>query len=457
MKNSLTTSVSLTVAAFLFATACTPADSVDATESTTASSTTVASTSSTTSEPSPSTGSTTVAAEGAAELFDLQDVIRRIDAGFVAAKNVWSGYDPNDEPIVLALKDDAGELRGVLAINHPKAVELGDAEKLDTSSTSLDSAYLVTNVAAEEAERLQQMPTFDFHMKIKGVDSFAMNAGGEEFFDPETADYTATLIHEVFHRFQDSGFQGGIGGQDVDGYAYTADNIELATLEDRALVAAIQAESGEARTDAARSFAAIRLARLEADPRVKLDNSQERFEGTARYLEHKFAGADEQYSYNETNFDRDLVTDPLAAGGVKEHYGFGRFYAGGAAILHVLDLLGVENAADRVNAGESPSEVLIDVVGVERNEVEALVAAAKKGLDPEGQLAANAEQAAQKALQEPSVFGDVGEGADDLGDDVPDSEGREITAEEIACLAERGVDLDGGKEISDEDFDACFS
>ncbi len=454
MKNFRTPSLSVALVALVFAAACTPSDAGPTadTPSTTSASTSGPMTTSpdVESQASPdSTGSAT-------ELFDLNSVVRRIDSGFAAAKTVWSGYDPNEEPIVLALKDAEGELQGVLAINHPKATEIGDATALNIGGTSLRSAHVVTSIATAEAKRLQEMPTFDFHMDIKGVDSFAMNAGGDEFFNPETADYTATLIHEVFHRFQDSGFQGGIGGQDVDGYAYTPENIELATLEDRALVEAIRAESGEARTDAARSFAAIRLARLDADPRVKLDNSQERFEGTARYLEHKFAGVDEQYSYNETNFDQDLVTDPLAAGGVKEHYGFGRFYAGGAAILHVLDLLGVEDAAERVNAGESPAEVLIDAVGVEQGQVEALVAEAKRNLDPLGQLADSAADAAEKAQQEPSVFGDFSGGTDEDPGDVPGGEGREITTEEIACLAERGVDLDDGKEISDEDFDACI-
>lgn len=469
MKNSLTTSVSFTVAAFLFATACTPVDAVDPSESVAAPSTTAESTSSPTSpttSASPTTSTSPAAGEegagssgevAAAELFDLQDVVRRIDAGFVAAKDVWSGFDPNAEPIVLALKDNADGLQGVLAINHPMATELGDAEELDISGTALTSAHLVTNVAAEEARRLQNLQGFDFHMQIKGLDSFAMVAGGNDsFFDPETADYTATLIHEVFHRWQDSGFEGGIGGQDVEGYAYTPENIELAALEDRALIEALKAESEEARTEAARSFASIRLVRLAADPRVRLDNSQERFEGTARYLEHKFAGADEQYSYNETNFDQDLYDDPLDAGRVKDHYGFGRFYGGGAAILQVLAQLGVDDAAERVNAGESPAEVLIDIVGVQSEEAPALVEAAKKNLDPLGQLADSAATAAEQAKGEPPVFGDVPGGSVEGLDDVPEGEGTEITSEEIACLIDRGVDLNSGQEISDEDFEACI-
>ena len=89
-------------------------------------------------------------------------------------------------------------------------------------------------------------------------------------------DWTATFIHEMFHCFQPTHFQGTFGDQGAENYAYTADNLELATLEERTLAAVVTAEDATAREMAVRRFAAIRLVRCQAAPRVALDNDQER-------------------------------------------------------------------------------------------------------------------------------------------------------------------------------------
>ena len=125
-------------------------------------------------------------------------------------------------------------------------------------------------------------------------------------------DWTATFIQEMFHCFQPTHFQGTFGDQGVENYAYTADNLELATLEERTLAAAVTAEDATARETAVRRFAAIRLVRCQAAPRVALDNDQERFGGRARYLEHRLAGGDTRFTYHGGNYDIDLLGDPDA-------------------------------------------------------------------------------------------------------------------------------------------------
>ena len=203
-------------------------------------------------------------------------------------------------------------------------------------------------------------------------------------------------------------FRGPLGDQDVENYAYTADNLELATLEERALAAAVTADDATMRETAARRFAAIRLVRWQADPRVVLDNDQERFEGTARYLEHRLAGGDTRFAYHGGNYDVDLLGDPDAVwelgDTVKGYYGFDRFYATGAAILRVLDLLGAVGVAEAVTEGRAPADLLIEHLGVTPAEAPQLVADARAAYDPDNEPPAAAERAAATALAEGSVF-----------------------------------------------------
>ena len=385
---------------------------------------------------------------------DLQEIVRRIGDGYQRIDGRWPGFVPTEHPTVLALKTSDGELDGALAINFPDPNALGDAQELSTEGTNIGSVHHITNLI--EADKLADLSGFDFHMKIGDVDSFAMEAGGpDSFFTPTTNDYVATLLHEMFHRWQDESFSGNISSQDVEGYAYTADNIELAALEDRALIDAAGATTDADREAAARRFAGLRLARIAADDRVgELDTDQERFEGTARYIEHLLAGTDEDYSsFTENDYSVDLFADPAELPGIKEHYGFGRFYASGASILGLLDALGAEGVTAKIEGGFSPAEVLIDFMSVTDADAPGLVEEAKQLYDPQGELVAKAEDAAATAVGEPPVFGDDGFGGGDL---EGDEDGIALTDDDLACLNDRGIDLIGGDQPTDEDIEACL-
>ena len=253
-----------------------------------------------------------------------------------------------------------------------------------------------------------EIPHVEFNGDLSEEDSFAVIAGGvDASLNPAHVDWSAAFIHEMFHRYQVARFRGPLGDQDVKNYAYTADNLELATLEERALAAAVTADDATARETAARRFAAIRLVRWQADPRVALDNDQERFEGIARYLEHRLAGGDTRIAYHGGNYDIDLLGDPDAVWEfgetVKGYYGFGRFYGTGAAILRVLDLLGAVGVAEAVTEGQSPADLLIEHLGVTSAEAPQLVADARAAYDPDNELPAAAERAAAIAATEGPV------------------------------------------------------
>ena len=383
---------------------------------------------------------------------ELDAVIANISDGYRAAESVWNGFVPNDHPTVLPFRTASGEVRTVLAINHPDPDAIGAAVELPTDGLPFRSLHRIDTPT--DLEPYQTLAGFDFHFKAGGVDSFAMIAGGgDEFFDPMTLDYNATLLHEMFHRYQDQAFSGDLGTQDVEGYAYTKDNLALAVLEDRALTEALNADSDDERRVAAERFSALRLVRRAADPRVVLDDNQEMFEGTARFVEAKMAGQNTGYRYHENNFDRDLLTKFMDEG-VKEGFGFGRFYASGAAMLRVAELMGVTDIDKRVEDGESPASILIDATGVDPSSAGQLVEDARANYDPVGALDDEAADAALRAQDEGSVFGDDpnSEGGDG------GAEGFEISEEEEACLSENGFDFDNPNEpITDEMFEACLN
>ena len=389
-----------------------------------------------------------LASDDPASVAGMGKALSLIADGYRGVDGSWPGFVPNEHPVVLAYKDGSGTLVAALAINHPEPDALGDATALDVEGLPFTSAHRIENPT--DREKLESMPTFDFHATLGGIDSFAMNAGGSDrFFDPLTVDYASTLLHEMFHRYQDDAFEGDIGSQDVDGYAYTATNLELAALEERALSEALTASDDADRELAARRFAGLRLARRAADDRVVLDDSQERFEGTARFIEHKLAGDNTDYSFNNGNYEGDLLTD-LEPADVKNNFGFGRFYASGSAALRVAELLGVEDLARRIEADQVPADILIDHLGVTDAEAADLAADARRAYDPLGELPAAAEAAAEQAANEPDPFGETPGGDGGSGPALDD--------DELECLEELGVDVAGEElELTKEQYEACLA
>lgn len=114
--------------------------------------------------------------------------------------------------------------------------------------------------------------------------------------------------------------------------------------------------------------------------------------------------------YGSSNYEIDLFTtlyeflsnDDL---GIKDYFGFVRFYASGAAVLRVLDLLGATGVDQKVQDGKPPVEVLIEHLGVTPTEVDSLVADARVAYDPQDEIATSAARAAAAAEKEGPVFG----------------------------------------------------
>lgn len=341
--------------------------------------------------------------------------IANLAQAYAGVQGVWAGFDPNDHPALAVLKDDSGGIVSVLALNFPSPDQLGSAIELCLEGTPFHSLHRIDDLEADLVPRLTRIRNFEFNAYVQGVDSLVVIARtGDFILDVAKRRWSILFIHEMFHRYQYAAFRGERQPQDFEAYPLTAENLALAALEDRALVEAVSATDGSVREEAGRRFAAIRITRLKADRRIALDNDQERSEGTARYLEQRLAEADVRFRTYMSDHTAALWPDPFwpPGGSVKSYYSFGRFYATGAAILRLLDLLEVEGVQAAVEAGQSPAEVLIEYLSVREIDVEQLVADAHEAYDPLNTLAAASQRNAEAAKQEPPLdFGaEIGDG-----------------------------------------------
>ena len=382
---------------------------------------------------------------------DARSLIESWRSAVSASRGVWPGYDLAAIPTVLVLIDAGGTVTAVVAFNHPDPTPLGGPIlRLD-----VDGHDVAVVGSPADPDALAAMAPFDFFADIGGVDTFVViGQDGAAGIEPGTPGFAALMAHESFHRFQFDNWSSGDVVQDVDGYDFSAANLELVLLENRILIAAYEAGTMVETEHLARQFAAVRTARHERDARTSLDEQQERYEGSARYLNH-LIGDSLGSVRTATNHPGQLVLygdsidrSTAADVGVKFFFGFGRFYSSGATLLALLDRLGVSisDIASGLRDGATPAELLAQRVGPvgTSDPISAIMAEH----DPDAALPVGALTLAELALEEGSV---------DFGIEAPTGT-FEASDDETACLIEHGVDLSADDiTIPDDAARACFN
>ena len=405
----------------------------------------------------PASSTSTGAVAGSIESVsgDARSLIDSWRSAVSESVGIWPGYDLAAIPVVLVSVDGEGNVAAVVAFNHPDPQELGSRVRgLDVDGHRVE---VIDEVA--DPDRLASMAPFDFFADIGGTDTFVLvGQTGQPGMEPGTPQFVALLAHEAFHRHQFDAWVPGDILQDVDGYDFSAENLELVLLEDRILIAAYQAGTLADTERLARQFAAVRSARHDRDGRVGLDEDQERIEGSARYVEHSIGDAIGN-TYNSTNHIGELVhyddsvENPAAlGGGIKSFFGFGRFYSSGATLLALLDRLepsGID-VAERLLEGDTPAQLLAQHVG-SLGDIDAVVAAARAEHDPDSRFAAASAVLSELAAGETTGFG----GADLPGETTSGS--FEVSEDQIACLEDHGLDLSADNiTIPDDITSACL-
>lgn len=368
----------------------------------------------------------------------------------------WPGYDLADIPTVLVSVDAGGRVEAVVAFNHPNSSALGSA----IASVEVDGHRVAVIREPADPEGLVSLAPFDFFADIGGVVTYVLvGQRGEAGREPDTPGFVAMIAHEGFHRYQFDHWVPGATVQDVDGYDFGTENLELVLLENRILVAAYRAATVPETERLAHQFAAVRSARHARDARAALDEEQERMEGSARWIEHRMGDAIGN-TYTSTNHTSELgylddSIDNTAAvlGSVKSFFGFGRYYSSGASVLALLERLDVSSVdiAAWLRDGETPARLLQQRIAP-LGGMDDLVAAARAEHDPDGRLAAAASVLAEVAAGEGRThFGASEVPAETLGP------GYELGDDQVACLQDHGLDLSADSiTIPDDIASACF-
>ena len=386
----------------------------------------------------------------------VEQLLVSVSDGYERIDGEWPGFVPNEYPTAFPVFS-GGELISTILLNHPNPGAVGEAVALDTTDLAFDSAHRVDTPT--DPSNLELISSYELWAPIGDVESFAVRVDPDDptgIFDPADPFFPVLVLHEMFHRYQFDNWLLPLTEQDIDGYAWNPENLELALLEELALDAAVTATDDEARTEAAEHFLAIRQTRLANDDRVNLDEFQELIEGTARYIEHALGYRSEDFGtdtllHNEDNFDADL-TRTFTASSLKEEFGVGRFYGSGAAVTHLIrDDFGVADASERLQNGESPSEILSGVLQLDAPEIGALVVEARATYDPDGEIVAQSVGAAERARNEPAY--DFESDAEIEGEDLV------LDEEQAACFEALGVDFNDPESavgIPIEDLEECF-
>ena len=147
---------------------------------------------------------------------------------------IWPGYELASIPTVLVSVDLEGKVEAVVAFNHPDPQALGSQVR----GFDLDGHQVAVVEEAAYPDELASMAPFDFFADIGGIETFVVVGRSGE---PGTPEFVALLAHEGFHRYQFDRWVPGTAVQDVEGYDFGAQHLELALLENRILIAAYEA------------------------------------------------------------------------------------------------------------------------------------------------------------------------------------------------------------------------
>ncbi len=304
---------------------------------------------------------------------------------------IWNKhYRPQNEPI-LFVRIDEGKFSHAYLINHPAPNRISGAVRINSSAFSdLPPIYQITQLSLQQ---LEFIGNFDFEFPIGGSDVFAVTyqrrsnknirralenettyqiPGESSFADVASDDWILFLAHEIFHRRQFKLWTQFENDQDLASYNFSPENIAMILLEQEILINGLRRQSKKAAQVALIEYAAVRQYRQSRfGLQVKtLDSAQEIYEGTSRYIEHRFGALLGNAELNMNNFAEIIENDQkqLGENNIREQLGFGRFYASGAGVAALLDRAEI-NWKDTIKFGQDFNAIIRDnfVLQNERN------------------------------------------------------------------------------------------
>ena len=277
----------------------------------------------------------------------------------VHGEELWgSTFQFDKNPLMLVHRDNEGNFPFAYLLNHPSAASLPNSELVPIDG--LPPAYKLTDVPNKVL--LNEHIIFDFGMTIGDTPTFimvyngAINAG--PYLNPGSDVWASFLVHEGFHDQQFSSWKSSFNFiQNAANYPLAANDIASIHLEHLLLIDALNAPNKQMRHEALKRFVAVRSERMKASELVNyMDGPQERYEGTALYLEYRleeFLPNPKQLSMNER------LSHALRPNANRHDLTLARFYVTGAALSYLLDEVGIE-WKPLIEMGQSQFKVLDD-------------------------------------------------------------------------------------------------
>ncbi|MBI4667838.1 MAG: hypothetical protein HY747_01430 [Elusimicrobia bacterium] len=272
------------------------------------------------------------------------------NAGDLDSRQIlWQDFKVLDYPILLNVPQDAA-----LLVGHPDP---------PSAYVPYQDAHLPPGLPMAVLEGgLSDAPTMDFDYPVNGRPVFLYEV------DEQADGVFRTVVHERFHIYQKDWkpLLMALPGDWQEPYPVeNVENLAMATLEQKVLADALSAATPLGIRESIRNFAAVRQKRLNLIPTSAyvLELSEERSEGTARYVE---ALADEEIYGNNA---REQIAFMLRTKLGVEQLQKWRFYATGAGMALLLDKKGIL-WKNKVENGLSPWQVLRSNTPIDDSEVE---------------------------------------------------------------------------------------
>lgn len=294
-------------------------------------------------------------------------------------QEIWgASYQLDKNPLMFIYRNSNSEFTHAYLLNNPKVASLPTAQFVK-NDYGLD-VYKITDLPNKA--RLNEASHFDFQVPIAGKKTFVMiynDAKVDPLAAPVSANWDAFVAHEGLHDQQFSSWKMNFSDiQDKGNYPLEADDIASIWLEHKLLIDALQIQEESTKKEILKSFVAVRSNRMEQNNIVKhMDGPQERYEGTALYLEYQLA----KFIPNPRQISLINHLEMTLSLNAKRHeLAFGRFYSTGAALSSLLDDLGL-SWKQQLEDGSTQYEVLSKHFALSTKEKEQLLSSTRNQYD----------------------------------------------------------------------------
>ena len=300
---------------------------------------------------------------------------------------IWPGYDFSSYPKYFVFEDsleDPPLRRGYLF--DPKR-EVTDAKKIADEYNQGANVYRYDK-AIEQASSALQRQLFDMRFNIDDEDYY-MQAYNKDQVEGKGIHNAAELpAHELFHMFQYDVWKHDLTlyRQDADKYPITLELLPLQLMVREIAKKMPREKNPEAIDKYLSMYVAIRSEAMALDPTPEkmvenMANSQERLEGSAKYLEHYlgkeiFTASDFTSFYSGPDY-----TSLSSKESVKQFFAWGIWYYTGAGVVYMLKQKGVNDLEDQLKNGKTLYQIAEALLNLSAEEKEMFLEQAKTEFD----------------------------------------------------------------------------